>query len=126
MAVLGRQYRQNAPLRKTSARDYEARLHSVLERSSAKLAKLEAKRAKRNRALEQMRGLGQTESEINAYREDFLPPIDAAAARLRRVVEWARKDLAVLADPTTLKQARAYSRAVIRRARAFQRVFARD
>lgn len=126
MAVLGRQYRQNAPLWRTRTRDYESRLNSVLEKSSSKLAKLEDKRAKKNLMLEQMRGLGQTESEIDAYREDSLPPIDAAAMKLRRVMDWARKDLAVLADPATLRQARAYSRAVIRRARAFQRLFARD
>ena len=126
MELLSAQYGEDALLWKTRSRAYEARLRSVLQRSSSKLKSLQTKRADKNRVLEQMRNMGQSESELDAYRDDALLPLDAAVKKLERALEWARKDLAILADPETRRQARAYARSVIRRARAFQKVFARD
>ena len=126
MELLSAQYGEDALLWKTRSRAYEARLRSVLQRSSSKLKSLQTKRADKNRVLEQMRNMGQSESELDAYRDDALLPLDAAVKNLERALEWARKDLAVLADPETRRQARAYSHSVVRRARAFQKIFARD
>jgi GNAT superfamily N-acetyltransferase len=125
MGFLRKQYPEDAQLHKTKARDYENRLRDGLAESTAKLEGLEIERAERLRVLEQMRGLGHGESELTNYRQDAIAPLDAAIQTMNRAIEWARKDIAILASPETRAQARAYARSVIRRARAFQKIFSR-
>jgi hypothetical protein len=126
MGFLRKEYPEDSQLHKTRTRAYEARLRVELAESSTKLADLEIERGERLRVLEQMRGLGHPESELDNYRQDAIAPVDAAIATLQRALDWARKDVAVLASPESRAKARAYARSVVRRARAFQKIFARD
>ena len=123
MEFLAKEYPEDAPMWKTRSRDYAARLRKGLSASEAKLDSLEKSRAERLRVLEQMRGLGHSEPELRNYRQDSIGPLDAAIQTMTRAVDWARADLAILADPATREQARAYARSVVRRARAYQKVF---
>lgn len=125
LGYLRKQYPEDAQLHKTKTRDYEQRLRRGLEASTNKLERLNGERTARMRVLEQMRGLGHAETELNNYRQDAVAPIDAAIATMNRAIDWARKDLALLANPETRAKARAYARSVIRRARAFQKIFSR-
>ena len=126
MLALRKQYPEDAFLWSTPTRDYQARLHSIIEKNNSKLEKKKAERAKKMGIMEQMRGIGQPQSEIKAYRQDNLPKIDARIVSLSRAIQWARKDLAILSDSAALRKARAYARAVIRRARTLQKELARD
>lgn len=126
LRFLREEYPEDAQLHGTKSRDYENRLRRGLESSAKKLERLQGERAARLRVLEQMRGLGQREADLENYRQDAISPLDAAIATADRAIGWARKDLALLADPATRAAARAYARSVVRRARAFQKIFARD
>ena len=126
MEFLAKEYPEDSPMWKTRSRAYAARLRKGLSASEAKLDSLAKSRVERLRVLEQMRGLGHLEPELRNYRQDSIGPLDAMIETMTRAVEWARKDLAILADPVTRDQARAYARSVVRRARAYQKIFARD
>lgn len=125
LAFLRKEYPEDAQLHKTRSKDYEARLRKGLETSTAKLERLKGEREERLRVLEQMKGLGHTESELSNYRQDAIGPLDAAISTMERAVSWAVRDIAILASPERRAAARAYARSVIRRARAFQKIFAR-
>jgi hypothetical protein len=126
MGYLRKQYPEDAQLHKTRSSAYEARLRRDLGGSIEKLQQLETDRTDRGRVLAQMRVLGHSESEITNYRQDSIAPIDAAIQTLERAIGWSRKDIAILADPAARAKARGYARSVIRRARAFQKIFSRD
>lgn len=126
LGYLRAQYPENAQLHKTRSRAYEARLRAGLEDSTAELARLGAERADRERVLARMRALGHPETQLENYRQDSIAPVDAELSTMRRAIGWAKADLAIFADPASRARARAYARSVIRRARAFQRIFARD
>ncbi len=126
MRMLRKQYPEDASLWNTTTHDYKARLHFIIKDSRTKLATERDERAKKKGTIEDMRDAGYLKSQIRAYRQDNMPKIDARIIKFRRLIEWARKDLAVLSDPATLGPARAYARSVIRRAREFQKKFARD
>ena len=126
MRMLRKQYPEDASLWNTTTRDYKDRLHSIIKDSRAKLAAERDDLAKRKGTIEQMREAGYLKSEIKAYRQDNLPKIDARIVKFRRLIQWARKDLVVLSDPATLREARAYARSVVRRAREFQKKFAHN
>ncbi len=125
MGFLRKQYPEDSPLHRTRSRDYENRLRAGLERSHSTLKRLQSERRSRRRVLEQMREVGHLNSELAAYRQDVVAPLDAAIMVMNRVIEWGKKDIAMLANPKTRAKARAYARSVIRRARAFQKVFSR-
>lgn len=125
LAYLREQYPEDAQLHKTRSRDYENRLRGELEVETSLRRQLVDEKAERTRVLDQMRALGHAEAELRHYHEDSIKPLDAAIDIADRAIEWARKDLAVFADPETLAKARAYARSVIRRARAYQKVFSR-
>lgn len=125
MSYLRKEYPEDAQLHRTKSRDYEARLRRGLEKSTAKLERLGKERTAKILVLEQMERLGHTHNELNNYRQDAITPLDAKISTMNRAVEWARKDVAVLVSPDLRAKARAYARSVIRRARAFQKVFAR-
>lgn len=125
LGFLRKQYPEDAQLHKTRSRDYKNRLRANLETSRAAAAGLRKERKSRLLVLEQMRGLGHSNGELKAYRQDAIAPLDAAMQTLNRAIEWAKQDLAMLANPKTRAKARAYARSVIRRARAFQKVFSR-
>ncbi len=125
LGFLRKQYPEDAQLHKTRSRNYENRLRADLKMSSAALERLKSARTSRKRVLEQMRGVGHSNGELTAYRQDVIAPLDAAIRAMSRVIEWAKKDIAILASPKTRAQARAYARSVIRRARAFQKIFSR-
>lgn len=126
MSYLGKRYSEDAPLHKTKSRDYENRLRRGLDRSTAKLGRLNGEREERVLVLDQMRRLGHSQFELKNYRRDEIAPIEAKIETVRRQIGWSRKDIALLADPGRRAKARAYARAVIRRARAFQKIFAHD
>ncbi len=126
MGFLRREYPEDAQLHKTRSKDYESRLRGELAASESRRAELAVERAERVRVLEQMRALGHAPSELGAYERDSIGPLDAALDALDRAIDWARKDIAILADPQTRAKARAYARSVVRRARAYQKIFARD
>ncbi len=126
LGYLRAQYPENAQLHKTRARAYEARLRAGLEASVSELERLSVERADRERVLDRMRALGHSRAEVEHYRQDAVAPIDADISAMRRAIGWAKADLAILADPAARARARAYARSVIRRARAFQKIFARD
>lgn len=125
LGFLRKQYPEDAQLHKTRTRDYEDRLRRGLETSRQRLERLQSERDARMLVLEQMRGFGHADAELENYRQDAVAPLDAAIQTMNRAIDWARKDLAVLASPETRAQARAYARSVIRRARAFQKIFSR-
>lgn len=126
MAYLRKEYPEDAQLHKTRSRAYEARLRAGLEEETATRRRLIDDRIERTRVLDQMRELGHSEPEIRSYREDMVAPLDNAIAVADRAIEWARKDLEIFTNPETLAKARKYARSVIRRARAYQKIFARD
>jgi len=126
MDYLGKRYSEDSPLYKTRARDYEDRLRASLVKSTAKLERLNEERAERMLVLDQMRRLGHSAPELDSYRQDELTPLDAKIELVLRQIGWSRKDIALLGDPARLAKARAYARAVVRRARAFQKIFSRD
>ncbi len=123
---LQKQYPENAPLRGTRSKDYAARLRRELDASREELAAVRKERAERARVLEEMRRLGHPERETRAYAEDSVAPVDAVIATMERAIAWAEHDLGVFASPEKLAFARRYARAAVRRARAFQKIFARD
>jgi|CXWL01.1.fsa_nt_gi hypothetical protein len=126
MRTLHKQYPDNAFLWGTPTRDYQARLQSIIQESRPKLAEAVADRAAKKLVIDQMREIGQPQSEIKAYRQDNVPKIDARIVKYRRLIQWARKDLAILSDSKALRTARAYARSVVRRAREFQKEFTRN
>ena len=126
MAFLRKEYPEDAQLHRTTARAYATRLRRGLETSTAKLERLRAERTERLQVLDQMRGLGHSEAELKNYREDALTPIDAAISTMERAAGWARADIAIMTNPALRAKARAYARAAVRRARALQKIFARD
>jgi len=126
MAYLRKEYPETAQLHKTRSRDYEARLRAGLEEETALRRKLVDERIERTRVLDQMRELGHPEPELRSYHEDVVAPIDSLISIADRAIEWARKDLEIFANPETLAKARKYARAVVRRARRYQKIFARD
>jgi hypothetical protein len=125
MSYLRKEYPEDAQLHKTRSHDYEARLRRGLEKSTAKLERLDKERTAKIIVLEQMERLGHTRNQLNNYRQDAIAPLDAAISTMNRAIDWARKDIGILASPELRAKARAYARSVIRRARAFQKVFAR-
>lgn len=126
MSYLRKEYPEDAQLHKTRSRDYEARLRRGLETSTAKLERLKNERTAKKLVLDQMKNLRHSQDELKNYHQDSIAPLDAAISTMSRAVEWARKDIAVLVSPAARAKARAYARSVIRRARTYQKIFARD
>jgi len=126
LEFLRKEYPEDAQLHQTKTSAYQKRLQTGLGASTDRLKKINGERARRIEVLEQMRGLGHSRTELHNYHQDAIAPLDGKIQTLRRAIGWAEKDLALLADPAARAQARAYARAVVRRARAFQKIFARD
>lgn len=125
MSYLRKEYPEDAQLHKTRSHDYEAHLRRGLAASTTKLERLEKERTSNILVLEQMKSLGHTQNELNNYRQDSIAPLDAKISTMDRAIGWALKDIEVLTNPELRAKARAYARSVIRRARAFQKVFSR-
>lgn len=110
--------------RRTS--QYRRETAKNLEEAKAERRALESQKRERLAVIEQMRSVGHPKTLIDQYREDTVDPLDAKLVDVRRAISWATKDLAMLASPDTRAAARRYARNVIRRARRFQKVFARS
>jgi len=125
MEYLRGQYPEDAQLHKTRSKAYEARLRRGLEGSVEELKRLSTDRTDRELVMTQMVRLGHSEVEIKNYAQDSIAPIDAAIQTLERAIAWSIKDIAIISSPESRARARGYARNVIRRARAFQKIFAR-
>jgi hypothetical protein len=126
MEFLRKEYPENSQFHKTRSRDYEARLRKGLASSTAKLERLQAERTERIHTVERMREVGHSADELRNYRQDTIAPLDGPIQTMERAVAWAIKDIEILANPALRAAARKYARSVVRRARAFQKVFSRD
>jgi hypothetical protein len=126
MDFLKKEYPEDAALWRTRSLAYRVRLESQLSSAQRSRAELAAKRAERAATLERMSALGHPPADLENFRQDVLAPIDAKLQTVDRLIAWARKDLAIFSSPERLASARRYARNAIRRARAFQKRFARD
>lgn len=126
LSYLREQYPEDAQMHKTRSRTYEKRLLRGLDASEAELRRLEREKSERAGVLKQMNDLGHSPDERRNYSRDAIAPIDAAIDNAERAIAWAKKDLSVMGSLELRAKARAYARSVIRRARAFQKIFARD
>lgn len=126
MEFLRKEYPENSQFHGTKSRAYEARLRKGLKTSTAKLERLRVERTERIQTLERMRELGHSADELSNYRQDTIGPLDGAIQTMERAVAWAVKDIEILSSPALRASARKYARSVVRRARAFQKVFSRD
>lgn len=126
MDYLGKRYSEDSPLYKTKSLDYTHRLMRGLDKATAKLGQVEEERAERLRVLKQMGRLGHPQHELSAYKQDEIAPLDAKIGELWREIRWAQSDIVLMLNPERVAKARAYSRSVIRRMRAFQKIFARN
>lgn len=125
LAYLREQYPEDAQMHKTRSRTYEKRLLRGLDASEAELARLGREKSERAGVLKQMNDLGHSPDEVRNYGRDAIAPIDAAIDNAERAIAWAKKDLSVMGSLELRAKARAYARSVIRRARAFQKIFSR-
>ena len=125
MGYLREQYPEDAQMHKTRSRAYEGRLRRVLEHSESELLRLSHEKAERLNVVKQMNGLGYSADELRNYGQDSINPIVASIQNLERAIDWAKKDLAIMNSFEARAAARRYARNVIRRARAFQKKFAR-
>lgn len=126
MAYLRKEYPENAQMHKTRSRAYAERLQKGLEASESELKKLSQEKAERLAVHRQMNDLGHSAAELRNYELDSIGPVDAAISTMERAISWAKQDLAVMGTIETRAAARRYARNVIRRARRFQKIFARD
>lgn len=126
MGFLKKEYPEDAALWRTRSLAYRMRLEKQLDDAERSKAALEAGRAERAATLARMESLGHPAGDLENFRQDVLAPIDSKIATVDRLIAWARKDLAIFSDPARLASARRYARNAIRRARAFQKRYARD
>lgn len=126
MAFLRAEYPEDAQLHKTRSRAYYERLQKGLDASEAELKRLSQEKAERLAVHRQMNDLGHSAAELRNYAVDSIGPVDAAISTMERAIAWAKQDLAVMGTIETRAAARRYARNAIRRARRFQKIFARD
>jgi hypothetical protein len=118
---LGNEYKNNIPLYGSTVDAYVAHLEKNLKTAKAAAARTLRKRATVERVLDSMRANGMPEEAIAAHRRDELEPLERS---LRDGVVnrgWIERDLVRLKEPAIREIFRAYSRGVMRRARALSR-----
>jgi len=118
---LGQQYKTNIPLHGSTLDAYVARLKKNLAAIERTEARTRRKRAAVVRVLESMRANGMSEAQIEAHRQEALEPLDRSLRDSTVNAAWAERDLRMLSEPEGRERFRAFSRGVIRRARALSR-----
>ncbi|MDE2141823.1 MAG: hypothetical protein KGJ84_05370 [Elusimicrobia bacterium] len=115
---LGQQYKNNIVLHGEKMDAYVAELQKKLKANEKTEAKTRRKRAAVERVLASMKKNGMAESAIEAHRQEALEPLDRSLRDNAVNRGWIERDLGFLATPEGRARFRAYSRGVIRRARA--------
>lgn len=118
---LGDEYKNNIPLYGSNVDAYVARLEKKLKSSKALEAKTLRKKAAVERVIATMRENGQSEESIAAYRREDLEPLERSLRDNAFSRAWLERDLLLLSTPEGRERFRAYSRGVMRRARALSR-----
>jgi hypothetical protein len=115
---LGGEYKDNIPLYGSTMGAYIEKL----EKNFVKAVKADLKTHKKIRAiervLESMKKNGQSDAAIAAHRREDLEPLQRALLDNAVNRGWIERDLRRLREPAIREAFRAYSRGVIRRARA--------
>jgi hypothetical protein len=121
VAWLGNQYKNNIVLHGQTMDAYVAELQKKLKANEKSEAKTRRKRAAVERVLFSMKENGMSDAAVEAHRRDALEPLDRSLRDGAVNRGWLERDMALLATPEGREKFRAYSRGVIRRARALSR-----
>lgn len=119
-AWLGEQYSKNRILHGGTMESYVTWLELQREKSRKKLKRYRRRIAEAERVLQTMAEAKVPAKQIDAHRHDELLPAQAGLRGEELALAWIERDLARLASEEGREAFRAYSRGVIRRARAMR------
>lgn len=118
---LARQYKNNFSLHGRTMAGYTEKVEAQRATTLKRIERARKAVAVAERAIEVMRASGMPEDAVAAHAREALGPAQRRLKEAEVILAWCDRDLALLADEAGRARFRAYSRGVIRRARALAR-----
>jgi len=115
---LAQQYKNNFSLHGRTMAEYIRKVMEQRAGTLKRIARAEKDVAIAERAVEVMRASGMPETAVAAHEREALEPAQRRLKEAQVTLAWSERDLALLSDDAGRARFRAYSRGVIRRARA--------
>ena len=118
---LGEQYKENHALHGETDAAYSRWLEEQAEKIARRVKRAEKDLRAAKRVAERMKAEGKPESAVRSFIQDDVEPVERRLRDLAAERDWNLRSQALMADPVARAGFRAYSRGVIRRARALSR-----